>query len=332
MERTKWVFLPILAIAPCWAQPPLSADALVAQIAAFARNGVTWKAEGEIRTRGAEGRQEVEKFRIAYKVTAPFRARLDILSGPNPRVRFCDGAAQWTYYPNHSGYIRVMLPQISPCAYPFNAWPPLPVTLHSPVLDGKDEVKIDNRFVKCQIIRGIYAVSANAANSRTLSMCVDPVSKLILRYQIEDKTTGPSMKTIVFSSIQRDAKLDEDLFRFHPPNGAKEIGTINWLDPRVQPSSGVLRVSDQVTAPLLTNIMPPQLAGDPGSLTGPTVVLYAEVSANGVPQNMKIIRSLGKPLDDRAIEAVKQWRFEPAISDGKTVPVVASIAVRFHSE
>jgi TonB family protein len=35
-------------------------------------------------------------------------------------------------------------------------------------------------------------------------------------------------------------------------------------------------------------------------------------------------------LDEKAIEAVRQYRFKPAMKDGKAVPVQMSIEIDFH--
>jgi len=50
---------------------------------------------------------------------------------------------------------------------------------------------------------------------------------------------------------------------------------------------------------------------------------------NGVPQEIKVVRSLGLGLDQKAIEAVQKWRFKPGLKDGKPVPVSANIEVNF---
>jgi len=59
------------------------------------------------------------------------------------------------------------------------------------------------------------------------------------------------------------------------------------------------------------------------------VLLELVVDADGVPQNIKVIRSLGLGLDQKAIEAVQKWRFKPGQKDGKAVPVSANIEVNF---
>ena len=42
-----------------------------------------------------------------------------------------------------------------------------------------------------------------------------------------------------------------------------------------------------------------------------TVLLYIDVTPEGTAQNIRVARSLGMGLDEKAIEAVKQWKFSP---------------------
>jgi len=60
-----------------------------------------------------------------------------------------------------------------------------------------------------------------------------------------------------------------------------------------------------------------------------SVLLAIVVDENGVPQDVRVIRSLGLGLDQKAIEAVQKWRFKPGVKDGKAVPVFANIEVNF---
>jgi TonB family protein len=57
------------------------------------------------------------------------------------------------------------------------------------------------------------------------------------------------------------------------------------------------------------------------------------VDVNGQPQNVHVTKSLSPGLDQKAIEAVEQYRFKPAIKNGTTpVPVPISIEVGFGSD
>ena len=60
-----------------------------------------------------------------------------------------------------------------------------------------------------------------------------------------------------------------------------------------------------------------------------TVILSLIVGADGRPRGIKVARSLGMGLDENAVEAVRQWRFEPATKDGKPVAVSVEVEVAF---
>ena len=60
-----------------------------------------------------------------------------------------------------------------------------------------------------------------------------------------------------------------------------------------------------------------------------TVVLWMVVGADGRPQQIRIQRALGMGLDEKAIEAVRQWKFEPAKLNGQAVPVQINVEVNF---
>src|SRR5690348_13182569 len=60
-----------------------------------------------------------------------------------------------------------------------------------------------------------------------------------------------------------------------------------------------------------------------------TVILSIVVGSDGRAHDLKVDRSLGMGLDERAIEAVRQWRFDPAKKDGKPVSVAVEVEVSF---
>jgi TonB family protein len=60
-----------------------------------------------------------------------------------------------------------------------------------------------------------------------------------------------------------------------------------------------------------------------------TVVLWVVVGPDGRVRDMRVSRTLGMGLDEKAIDAVRQWRFEPARKNGQPVPVQVSIEVNF---
>ena len=59
------------------------------------------------------------------------------------------------------------------------------------------------------------------------------------------------------------------------------------------------------------------------------VVLYVEVDPEGKAINPRVVRTLGYGLDEKAIEAVRMWKFEPARKDGQPVAVQINVEVNF---
>jgi TonB family protein len=54
------------------------------------------------------------------------------------------------------------------------------------------------------------------------------------------------------------------------------------------------------------------------------------VDAQGNPQNPRVVRPLGMGLDEKALEAVRKYKFKPALKNGTTpVPVMITIEVNF---
>lgn len=60
-----------------------------------------------------------------------------------------------------------------------------------------------------------------------------------------------------------------------------------------------------------------------------TVVLWVIVGADGRPKDVRVQRPLGMGLDEKAVEAVRRWKFEPAKKDGQAVAVQIQVEVNF---
>ena len=58
-------------------------------------------------------------------------------------------------------------------------------------------------------------------------------------------------------------------------------------------------------------------------------VISAIVDEKGKPQHVQVVRHLGMGLEKKAVEAVKEYRFEPAMLHDKPVAVTVNIAVNF---
>lgn len=60
-----------------------------------------------------------------------------------------------------------------------------------------------------------------------------------------------------------------------------------------------------------------------------TVILSAIIGPDGRPRNLKIVRSLGMGLDEKALEKARTWLFEPGKKNGQAVSVAMTLEVDF---
>jgi TonB family protein len=93
---------------------------------------------------------------------------------------------------------------------------------------------------------------------------------------------------------------------------------------------GVFRIGGGVSPPRALSTPDPEYSEEArkAKYQG-TVVLWLIVDANGHPRDIRVARSLGMGLDQKAMEAVRTWKFEPAMKDGKPVAVQMNVEVSF---
>ncbi len=59
------------------------------------------------------------------------------------------------------------------------------------------------------------------------------------------------------------------------------------------------------------------------------VLVRLDVDEHGDPGNLRIARGLGLGLDEKALEAIAQWKFRPGMRDGRPVVMPALVEVQF---
>ena len=93
---------------------------------------------------------------------------------------------------------------------------------------------------------------------------------------------------------------------------------------------GLMNVGGGVSAPHVIHSVEPQFTPEARQANYQGVVaIQLIVDSQGNPQDVHVVRHLGMGLDERAIEAVKQYKFSPAIYQGHAVSVQMIIDVDF---
>ena len=94
---------------------------------------------------------------------------------------------------------------------------------------------------------------------------------------------------------------------------------------------GVLHVGGSVSQPEVRYYVDPEFSEEArkAKFSG-NVEVYLWIDEKGNPSHIKIARGVGMGLDEKAIEAVRQYKFKPAMQNGKPVKVDMYIDVNFH--
>jgi len=115
--------------------------------------------------------------------------------------------------------------------------------------------------------------------------------------------------------------------------GGLGSGTGNGYGPGTggNTGGGVYRVGGGVSAPVPIFTPEAEFSDEARRAKYQGVCLVSLiVDAQGNPQNVHVVRPLGMGLDEKALEAVRKYKFKPAMKDGRTpVPVLMSIEVNF---
>jgi periplasmic protein TonB len=93
---------------------------------------------------------------------------------------------------------------------------------------------------------------------------------------------------------------------------------------------GPRRIGGGVSAPQLVYSVEPEFSEEArkAKVAG-NVLVNLWVGTDGLPSHVHVIRGVGMGLDEKAVEAVKQYKFKPAMENGKPVLVELNVEVNF---
>ncbi len=94
--------------------------------------------------------------------------------------------------------------------------------------------------------------------------------------------------------------------------------------------NGIYSVGNGTTPPSVLSKVDPEYSEEArkAKYSG-SVMLSIVVNTDGKAEDIKVVKSLGMGLDEKAIEAVQKWRFTPGKNKGQPVKVRAQIEVNF---
>lgn len=320
---------------------------LLQQIADSARNAKSWRAEGVVTNEyTGPGAQTKLEFQLKVAAARPNFSRMETTGGMASDLVVCDGSTAWIYRPNANQYTKSPAAGNPACGMTVLGWTTLMDGLESAVFNRRETVQFQGAATTCDVVEAEYTklrlTSARGAIPApgTRTLCIDRTRNLILRDRVQ---TAHFSSTTVYTSIEVEPQLPPDLFRFEPPAGSTPVAAHtapaspgqSVLPPRapVEPvPSPIYPVGGKVSAPVPIHKVEPQYTetARQAHIEG-VVVLSIVIGPDGVPGNVRVVRPLGYGLDEKAIEAITQWRFRPGQKDGNPVAVPATVEMNFRN-
>ena len=96
------------------------------------------------------------------------------------------------------------------------------------------------------------------------------------------------------------------------------------------PAPGTRKIGGAVSPPRVLHAPAPQFDREARAVKiSGNVLVYLQVDTAGLPTNIRLLRPLGFGLDEKAVEAVSQYKFQPAMLNGSPVRVEMNVEVNF---
>jgi TonB family protein len=138
-------------------------------------------------------------------------------------------------------------------------------------------------------------------------------------YALDPKLTPPAQNIVlepgsVMQAVDVTAKA---------PSGGVRGGIVKGVPQRI-------RVGGLVQTTMLVKQTKPEYPeGARAKGIQGVVLLEGVISKEGAPLSLKVLSSPEADLSKSAMDAVKQWRYDPTLLNGEPIEVVTTIAVRF---
>ncbi len=139
--------------------------------------------------------------------------------------------------------------------------------------------------------------------------------EFVLAVATGDNTAGAAVEAASVLRFGRGVQVAE------PPTGTADDLPL---------PSGAYRVRNGVVAPIVTQKTQPAYSSEAraAGLEG-TAVVTGVIDPDGTPRDMRVTKSLGLGLDEKALEAISRWQFKPGTFASLPIPVYVSFAIDF---
>jgi TonB family protein len=210
----------------------------------------------------------------------------------------------------------------------------LPLNL-APISDEQYKMKVGGKVVLSVLVD----TTGQLHNIMFLKPLGTDLDRFALKIVSADRFipgTHEGVPVVVGQSVEVDLQACVDEKK---DNAGKKIYSLRLRSQPVQKLSALPQpLEDAVLTPIGLSLEDSYKGAFPyyrvgGKVSAPVVLYSPEAEftddADGMPQNVRIVKPLDHGLSEKAIEAVSRYRFKPAMKDGKPVPVMVNVEVNF---
>jgi TonB family protein len=161
----------------------------------------------------------------------------------------------------------------------------------------------------------------------------DETVSVTISMEVDEQGVPTNLHLVRLSDPKREEDVIRSLreWRFRPGVPPAVVPcTLSFAMGKTPVAASAMQVRANILAPrVITKVQPEYSEEARRARYEGKVVISVVVETNGKAGDLKVIRPLGLGLDEKAIEAVHKWTFEPGTKDGEAVRVQASIELNF---
>ncbi len=213
-------------------------------------------------------------------------------------------------------------------------------------VDGSADGRL-GPWTKCGDIR---ALSIELPNDHTIVVTAERIAlrydpqrqafdemlhKKLGRVVIEIAVPGPMDEAAARAAIAKVFLQDSEHLSDFVPDYWKPFLVQREIDAGLRPKSDAIPMP---AVPKRSGITAPRVVHSPDPAYDPFAksisfqgmsILWLVVDETGAPRDVRVATPLGLGLDDNAVEAVRKWKFKPAMRDGAPIAVLVQVQVNF---
>ncbi len=185
-----------------------------------------------------------------------------------------------------------------------------------------DDAVLSSGFEPATYAQALLAVAKTSMHSTVLQGC-SMNTQMNLKSRIERLLDGSIVRSTSPRNLIRTTTVSAVVLA-----GFATIGLRN-SNAQAAPDL-VYAMADGITGPKVLYKEEPQYTGQAraGKVSG-TVILNLVVGTDGLAHDIRVAKAIGAGLDEKAVEAIAKWHFQPGVLNGEPVAGRATIEINF---